>query len=436
MPRDLGGKPHVTLSVGRRVPLPERDGDASLDVQHDSDEVSSRASRALDGVRVIGFEQQIAGPYCTMILADQGAEVIKIERPGKGDVAREMAPIKKNEKGERNSGYYLRFNRNKKSVTLDMQSEAGRDVYKDLARTADVVVENFKPGLADRLGVGYPVLSQINPRLVYTSISGFGTSERYKGPYSDRPAYDIIAQAMGGLMETCGNDPAGPPTWLGVSAGDSISGLWAAFATMTALFQRTVSGRGQFVDVAMLDAMVALSERAIMAYSLTGQSITRGVERFIAPWGGYKCQDGYVAIICAIEADWKKFCQAIGHVELLERPDIQSGPGRCEHRDQWQPAAEAWFASRTKEQATAELLAQGLPIGPVQNAADLFADDHLRARAMIPTIADPIIGSYQMAGPVPKLSDSDAVVGPAPVLGAHTEEVLGSLGYTGDRIAS
>ncbi|MDE3076057.1 MAG: CoA transferase, partial [Chloroflexota bacterium] len=279
-------------------------------------------------------------------------------------------------------------------------------------------------------------LAELNPRLVYTSVSGFGTLASYKGPYSDRPAYDIIAQAMGGLMETCGNDPAGPPTWLGVSLGDTISGLWAAYATMLALFQRTITGKGQYVDIAMLDAMVALSERAVLAYSLTGQAITRGVERFIAPWGPFRCSDGYVSLICAIEADWKKFCQAIGHPELLDKPDIQSGPGRCDHRDQWQPAAEAWFASRTKDQATTELLAQGLPVGPVTNAADLFADSQLQARNMIPTIHDPIIGDYQMAGPVPKLSGSDAIVGPAPTLGADTEDVLEALGYTGDKIAS
>jgi len=385
---------------------------------------------------VVGFEQQIAGPYCTMILADQGAEVIKIERPGKGDPAREMAPIKTNEQGQKNSGYYLRFNRNKKSITLDMTKPEGQGVYKDLVKTADVVVENFKPGLADRLGIGYEALKPLNPGLVYTSVSGFGTDPRYQGPYSDRPAYDIISQAMGGLMETCGQDPTGPPTWLGVSLGDSISGLWAAFATMLALFQRSVTGQGQYVDIAMVDAMVALAERSVLAYSLTGQSITRGIERFIAPWGPFKCTDGYVALICAIEADWGKFCQAIGHPELLDRADIQSGPGRCEHRDQWQPTADAWFAERTKAQATEDLLAAGLPVGPVQNASDLFGDPHLQARQMLPAIEDPIVGPYQMAGPVPRLSGSEPCIGPAPTLGQHTECVLRSIGYGPEKIAA
>jgi len=392
--------------------------------------------RPLDGVRVVGFEQQIAGPYCTMLLADQGAEVIKIERPGKGDPAREMAPLKTNQQGVRNSGYYLRFNRNKRSITLDMTKPQGQEVYKDLVKTADVVVENFKPGLADRLGIGYTVLEELNPRLVYTSVSGFGTDPRYHGPYSDRPAYDIIAQAMGGLMETCGQDPDGPPTWLGVSLGDSVSGLWAAFATMLALFQRAMTGQGQYLDVSMFDAMVALSERSVMAYSLTGKSTIRGVERFIAPWGPFRCRDGYVALICAIEADWKKFCQAIGHQELLDDPDIQSGPGRCEHRDRWQPLAEAWFGRRSKAEATEALLAQGLPVGPVQNAAELFADPHLLAREMLPEIEDPIIGSYRMAGSVPRLSGSVAAMCPAPQLGEHTDAVLSSLGYTRDRIAA
>ncbi len=393
-------------------------------------------ARPLEGIRVVGFEQQIAGPYCTMLLADQGAEVIKIERPGKGDPAREMAPIKKAEDGQKNSGYYLRFNRNKQSITLDVTKPAGHAVYNDLVKAADIVVENFKPGLADRLGIGYMALKEINPGLIYTSVSGFGTDARYLGEYSDRPAYDIIAQAMGGLMETCGQDPDGPPTWLGVSLGDSISGIWAAFATMLALFQRSVSGQGQYVDIAMLDAMVALSERSVMTYALTNTAITRGVERFIAPWGPFKCGDGYVSLICAIEADWKKFCQAIGHPELLENPAIQSGPGRCDNRELWQPMAESWFAQRTKAEATQDLLAQGLPVGPVQNAADLFADPHLKARQMLPTIHDPIIGDYQMAGPVPRLSGSEPLIGPAPRLGEHTECVLKSLGYTEDAIAS
>jgi CoA:oxalate CoA-transferase len=392
--------------------------------------------RPLEGVRVIGFEQQISAPLCTMILADHGAEVIKIERPGSGDPAREMAPIKRNEHGDSNSGYYLRFNRNKKSLTLNLQTEAGRKIYGELTRTADVVVENFKPGLADRLGIGYNQIRLNNPGVVYTCISGFGTMPDHKGEYSDRPAYDIIAQAMGGLMQTCGPDPAGAPFNLGVSIGDSVSGIWAAFATVTALFQRAATGLGQYVDIAMLDAMIGLSERAVMAFSLTGEVLTRGVERFVAPWGTFRCADGYVAIMCATEADWQKLVRAVQRPNLATHPELQSGPGRCAHRDLWEPQVKDWFSARTKQQVVESLLAEGLPAGPVHNSADLFSDGHVAAREIIQTIVDPVIGPYQMVGPVPKFSASRAALAPAPRLGQDTETILTGLGYREQEIGA
>ncbi len=390
----------------------------------------------LEGIRVIGFEQQIAAPYCTMVLADQGAEVIKIERPGRGDPAREMAPVKRNERGEANSGYYLRFNRNKKSLTLNLQSDAGRKVYLDLTRTADVIVENFKPGLADRLGIGYADVRAGNPEIIYTSISGFGTMPEFAGPYSSRPAYDIVAQAMSGLMETCGDDPDGPPTYLGVSLGDSVTGLWAALATLLAVIQRNRTGSGQYIDVSMLDAMIGLAERSVMAYSLTGEVLRRGTEKYVAPWGAYGCQDGYVAVMIAIEADWQKFAQAVDLPRLLAEPALQSGPGRCAHREQWEGDVRRWFLARTRQEAVGQLLRAGLPAGTVHSAADLFTDPHVSARQIIQTLQDPVIGPYQMVGPVPKFSGSTPVLKPAPRLGADTDAILAELGYSGPDLAA
>lgn len=390
----------------------------------------------LEGIRVIGFEQQIAAPYCTMLLADQGAEVIKIERPGRGDPAREMAPVRRNELGEANSGYYLRFNRNKKSLTLNLQSEVGRKIYLDLTRTADVIVENFKPGLANRLGIGYADVRADNPEVIYTCISGFGTIPEFAGPYSSRPAYDIVAQAMSGLMETCGGDPDGPPTYLGVSLGDSVTGLWAALATLLAVIQRSKTGAGQYIDVAMLDAMIGLAERSVMAYSLTGEALRRGTEKYVAPWGAFRCQDGYVAVMIAVEADWQKFTQAVELPRLLTEPALQSGPGRCAHRELWEGDVESWFMARTRQDAVGQLLGAGLPAGTVYNAADLFADPHVSAREIIQTLTDPVIGPYQMVGPVPKFSGSKPVLKPAPRLGADTDVILAELGYSEPDLAA
>src|SRR5439155_14856260 len=219
-----------------------------------------------------------------MMLADQGADVIKLEQPGSGDTARGGAPKVQNELGEEQSGYFLRFNRNKRSLTLNLKSDDGRHVFRELARSSDVVVENFRPGLLDEMGLGYAELSKDNPRLVYASITGFGSMDGFLGPFSKRPAYDIVAQAMGGLMHTCGQ-AGGPPTWLGVALGDIISGMNAAYGIMLALYEREHTGRGQYVDVAMYDTIIGLAERSVTAYSLTGHALERGREPYMAPWG-------------------------------------------------------------------------------------------------------------------------------------------------------
>src|SRR5438309_7853615 len=212
----------------------------------------SRLRRPLDGIQVLSFEIQVAGPYCTKMLADQGADVIKVERPEGGDTARGGAPKIKNEKGQTQSGYFLRFNRNKRSLTLNLKSDRGRQIFRDLARKSDVIVENFRPGLLDEMGIGYKALSELNPGLIYACISGFGSLEGYLVPYSKRPAYDIVAQAMGGLMNTCGQSD-GPPTWLGVALGDIGHGMQAAYAIMLVLYIRTQTGRYQFIVLSMYD---------------------------------------------------------------------------------------------------------------------------------------------------------------------------------------
>ncbi len=392
--------------------------------------------KPLTGLRVIGFEIQVAGPYCTMMLADQGAEVIKVERPGKGDTAREGAPHVKNARGEQTSGYFMRFNRNKKSVCLDVQKPEGQAIYKDLVKTADVVVENFRPGMMDKLGLGYEALRKINPRLIYASISGFGTLEQFKGPYSDRPAYDIVAQAMGGLMNTCG-DRNGPPTWLGVALGDIYSGVLAVQAILLALIQRQQTGEGQYIDVSMYDAIISLAERSVTAYSLTGHILERGREPYMAPWGPFKTKDGYVALLVATEADWAKFCNAIGRPDLIGHPQANSGPTRAQNMETFLgPIIGEWIGSRTKAEVTEILLREGLAVGPVQNAKEIFECPHVAARQLLLEVDDPVLGPVKLVGPPFKMTANlDRIAQPAPALGQHTDQVLRDiLGYSDERI--
>jgi crotonobetainyl-CoA:carnitine CoA-transferase CaiB-like acyl-CoA transferase len=386
----------------------------------------------------LSFEIQVAGPYCTMMLADQGAQVIKVEQPGSGDTARGGSPLIKNEQGERQSGYFLRFNRNKRSLTLNLKSETGRQIFRDLAKQSDVLVENFRPGLLDEMGLGYQELSQLNPGLIYASITGFGSLAGYQGPYSKRPAYDIVAQAMGGLMNTCGQAD-GPPTWLGVALGDIVSGMQAAYAILLALYQRSQTGRGQYLDISMYDTIISLAERSVTAYSLTGHILERGREPYMAPWGPFECQDGWVALIVATERDWAKFCEAIERPDLVGHDGTTSGPERAKNMSGWLgDVIKDWFRQQTKAGVTEKLLTVGLPIGPVQNAQEIFECPHVQARQLLIELPDPILGPIKLVGPAIKMSDNlEPLTNPAPRLGQHNVEILTKLlGYSEEQVAT
>lgn len=388
----------------------------------------------LAGIRVIANEVQVAGPYCTMTLADRGADVIKVERPKSGDSAREGAPMIKNEAGERVSGYFMRFNRNKRSITLNLEDPRGKEIYKELVQNSDVVVDNLRPGATDKLGLGYRDLAPLNPGLIYVSISGFGTMPELKGIYADRPSYDIVAQAMGGLMYTCGQ-AGGPPTWLGIALGDLYSGALAVQGIMFALYERTKTGKGQYIDVSMYDAILSLAERSLTAYSLTGRVLERGVEPFIAPWGPFQTQDGWIAIVVPTERDWARFCEAIERPDLIGiEGETDSGPARARNMREGflKPIVEGWFAGHTTQEVVDRLLKHGLPVGPVQNAKEIFECPHARARRAFIEVNDPVAGRVEMVGPPIKMSNQmTAIARPAPRLGEHTEEVLQELlGYT------
>ena len=389
----------------------------------------------LDGVKVLGLEQQVAGPTCTMMLADQGAEIIKVERPGSGDTAREMAPLLKNDKGEVQSGYFARFNRSKKSVTLDMQSPEGQEVLWDLIKNVDIVIENLKPGLMEKLGFTWDKVKEVNPGLVYVAISGFGRSKKYEGPYAQRLAYDIIAQAMAGQMHTCGNDADGPPTWLGFALGDAGTGVYAAYSAMLGYINKLKTGKGEYMDVSMYDCMIALAERSHNIYAFTGNVVNRGPDKLIAPWGPFACKDGYVALIVPTEAMWKKFLTAIGHLELLENPDIQSGPGRGAHMETLiRPIINDWMKDKTKLEVCDLLMAQGLPCGPIQTSEEVAHCPHIAKRDLLVKIPDPIVGQLTMVGNPIKMEEHKTEYRPLPNLGADTDTVLSSIGYSAEKI--
>ncbi|MDP7026117.1 MAG: CoA transferase, partial [Candidatus Marinimicrobia bacterium] len=254
----------------------------------------SKVKRPLDGIRVVALEQYMSAPYCSMLLADAGAEVIKVERPGTGDPRRYIPPFIE-KAGKKKAGGFMAYNRNKKSFALNIREEAGKQIYLDLVQKADVVVENLRPGSTDKMGIGYKDLKKINPRLVYAAISGFGRMEGYEGPFSNRPAFDIVAEAMGGIMHLVGFEDK-PPSWTIYGMADVYTGLCTSFAIMQALFMREQTGEGQFVDSAMLDNMISLNERMVMLYSITGQEPHRGRLKHLYPRGAFQCKDGYLAL--------------------------------------------------------------------------------------------------------------------------------------------
>ena len=384
----------------------------------------------LDNIRVLSIGQYISAPYCTLLLADAGAEVIKIERPGQGDPRRAIPPFAEGAGGAKVAGGFMAYNRNKKSLALDLNSPAGKEIFKQLAAKSDVVVENLRPGVLEKLGFDYAALKQINPRLVYATISGFGRLPGYQGPYGDRPAFDIVAEAMSGVMDLVGFADK-PPSWTIYGLADVYSGLVTAYGIMLALFLRERSGEGQFVDSAMLDNMIALNERMVMLYSLTGEAPQRGNLRHLYPRAAYKCKDGYLALVAPNDLVWQRICQAIGRQDLMSDPRCVDGAARAANADFLDPIIEAWLAGQTRAEAAGILNAHGVPAGPVFRAGDVFGSEQVAARKMLVDIDDPEVGTYTFARTPPLLSSSPEIpTRPAPRLGQHTREILGDLlGY-------
>ena len=391
--------------------------------------------RPLSGIRVIGMEQYMAGPYCTMLLADAGAEVIKIERPGQGDPRRAIPPFVEKD-GLKKAGGFMAYNRNKKSLALNLRHPQGQEVYRQLAVKSDVVLENLRPGAMEKLGLGYEDLRKVNPRLIYAALSGFGRLPGYEGPYGNRPAFDIVAEAMSGIMHSVGFEDK-PPSWTIYGMADLYSGLVTAYGIMQALFMRERTGEGQFVDSAMYDNMLALNERMITLYSLAGQSVHRGRLRNLYPRGAFKTKDGYIALNVPDDLIWERLCRAMGREDLIDDARSNSGTARAENQNFLQPIIEGWLETLTREEATDRLNSIGVPTGPVQTAEDIFADPQVAARGMLMTIHDPEVGDYQFArSPLHLSAAPELPKSPAPSLGQHTRYVLQDiLGYSGDQVA-
>ena len=381
-------------------------------------------SSPLAGLRVIDLTRALAGPYAAMMLGDMGCDVIKVEQPGKGDESRGWGPPF--QAGE--SSYFLSINRNKRSVTLDLKSDEGKRALEALIGSADVLIENFSPGVMAKLGFDQEAVRARHPKLVFCSISGFGQD----GPSRDRPAYDLILQGMGGLMSITGPG-GGPPTKVGVPIADLTAGMFAFSAIMLALYQRERTGRGQFVDTSLLDGQLALLTFQAGRYFATGEAPTwQGNEHpSIAPYETFKASDGYVNVAVGNEALWAKFCAATGLEALQVDPRFATNAVRLVNRPALIAAIEEAFARWTCDEALGILRAAGLPCGPIYDLAQVFADPQVADRGLVLTLNHPTVGTVRAPGPPYRLSDAgvrDHL--PPPRLGEHTDEVLAELGLT------
>ncbi|HEX5365858.1 MAG TPA: CoA transferase [Acidimicrobiales bacterium] len=383
----------------------------------------------LVGVRVLDLTQALAGPFCTMLLADLGADVVKVEPPS-GDMTRFGGPFTREDTERAYGGYFASINRNKRSIVLDLKRDEDRETLLRLAEGADAVVENARHGVMDRLGVGYEALHARNPRLVYGAIRGFGDPRTGESPYVDWPAYDVVAQAMGGLVGITGTED-GQTFRCGPSAGDIYPATLAALGITAAVHHAGRTGEGQFLDVAMYDAILLLCEAIVYRYSYTGQVSrpTGNGHPVLVPFDLFPTADGACAVAAPTERHWPALCAAIGRLDLAEDPRVRTNRERVANAPLVREAVSAWTCQRTTAEVVAAL-AGTVPIGPVQSAADIFEDPHAAARGMLVEVDQPD-GSRPvvLAGPPIKLTATPATVYRRPPrLGEHTAEVLAEAG--------
>ncbi len=384
---------------------------------------------ALDGIRVIDQTQVMAGPACSMLLADMGADVIKVEPP-EGEASRtqglELAPGV--------SAAFVAINRNKRSVSLDLKKPEGVAILKKLVVTADILVENYRPEVAKRLGVDYAALEAINPRLIYCSISGFGQT----GPYASRGGYDLIAQGMSGIMSVTGH-PGGAPVKVGIPITDLGAGLFATFGILCALRARRLTGRGQFVDTSLFEAGLALGVWEATEYWLTGKTPQPmgSAHRMNAPYQAFRASDGYFTVGAANTKLWPIFCALIGRDELVPDPRFETVASRVEHRAALEAEIEKATVHHPRRHWLERCEEAGIPAGPIYSVPEALADPHAQARGMVQELAHPKAGRVKVLGNPVKMSLTPPVMRKAaPLLGEDTDAVLGELGYGAADIAA
>ena len=373
--------------------------------------------KPLTGLRVLDLSRVLAGPYCAMMLADYGADIVKIEPPKVGDDSRAFGPFVGDE-----SAYFMSLNRNKRSMTLNFKRQADCDLFKELVKHADIVLENYRPGTMEKFGLGYDELKKINPKIIYAACSGFGHS----GPYQYKPAYDIIVQAMGGIMSITGPE-GGEPCRVGASVGDIIAGMFTAYGIMMALHHRGNTGEGQKVDVGMLDCQVAVLENAIARYVTSGSVPTPLGNRHpsISPFSSFTAQDGHIIVGAGNDRLWTKLCNILEKPELLTDSRFDNNSNRTAHVKELTGILNEVFSKKTIAEWMTVLEEAELPCAPINTVDKIVNDPQIKAREMIVEVEHPVAGHLKMAGlPIKMSATPGAVERPAPLLGQHTAELL------------
>lgn len=384
--------------------------------------------KILEGVTVIDFTQAYSGPFCAMQLADFGARVIKIERAGVGDQSREWTPFRNNY-----SGYYSSINRNKESLTLDISTEEGQSIIKALAKDADIVLENFKCGTLTKMGLDYDALKEINPGIIFASLSGFGQS----GPYKKLAAYDNVVQSMCGIMDITGY-PDGDPCRVGPGIGDSFTGLHLCNGILMAYLHKLKTGEGQCLNIAMLDALFGIEENAILFKSVYNQDLTRMGTRnaMFAPYDVFTCADGLYTIAVTEEEDFRRFCGAIERPELADDPRFVSNRDRLDNYEALMAEITPFFTEKTRAELDEIFTRAEVAGGSVQDIPEVVGDEQLNARGMLWDIDDPGIGPHKnMGNPIRMSLTPPALKNGAPLLGQDTDHILAELGYSQPQIA-
>lgn len=382
----------------------------------------------LEGFKVLDLSRTLAGPYATMMLADMGADVIKVEEPKFGDESRRFMPPKWNDE----SCYYLAANRNKRGITVNLKAPEGIEIIKELVKDADVLVENFRTGTMEKLGLGYDVLKDINPRLIFCSISGFGRT----GPEKDRAGYDVLLQAFGGLMSITGEEDQ--PAKAGMSIADITAGMFAAFGIVSALHGAKKTGRGQYLDISLLDSQVALLNHMAIGYMAEGTYPKRmgTAHGSLVPYRGFKTGDNDVVIAVANDGLWNKMCSALEWTDLENEEKYKVNFNRVKYRDELEAIIQQRFLQMTSEEITEKLDCAGVPCGPIQTIDQVLNHPQVIARNMMMDIEHPNIPNLKVPAFPVKFSETPAQVRYAPpLLGEHTEEVLNSLGYSDEEKA-